>query len=567
MKSGKTIDEIILQHSTRGMDILQNIHPIEHCKIATENFLKLEKGTVFLYTGFYVGGHAETDGPIGTYFLARALNILGYKSIIITDEFCTNFFKEIDTILIPLSGYSEEKYLEILDTYNPICHISIERCGKNTHGKYANMRGKDIGENTAPVDDLFSLGGKTKPTFAVGDGGNEIGMGNFKESIENDLSLVPCVVRCDYPIIASVSNWGAYGFIAYLESFYANNVFPTFNDVDIYLDYIVSLGSVDGVKSENVKSVDGKEWHIEKEILADLKTSIIDHHNTFTMAETYDENSKSQMNIGLQLIEKLLPSLKDNTTLLDIGCGPGNLTNAIYEACLGKNISISGMDIDSAVIKKAQSNYPNINFFVGSFFINQLPSKYDYIFSNEAIHWTPLIPKDFFNENGIIYYFFNEDQKRKYRDWGLENLKNTFQFINNNLSLKAIIQFGLDGQLYNIYKVINETLLELFPNNIKDIKFPLFYPTFDELKSIIDNHTNLEIEEYKIETVALTEKNTHEILGFIKGFIHNSLLSVLGLEKLNQFYISLEKKIKNDIDNIRENQWNHCVLVIKQHVN
>jgi len=48
------IDEVILQHSTRGMDILQKYHPKEHCKDAVNHFSTLEKGTVFLYTGFYI---------------------------------------------------------------------------------------------------------------------------------------------------------------------------------------------------------------------------------------------------------------------------------------------------------------------------------------------------------------------------------------------------------------------------------------------------------------------------------------------------------------------------------
>ncbi len=265
----KSIDEIILQHSTRGMDILQTKYPKEHCKEAVKAFKKLKKGVIFLYTGFYVGGFAETDGPIGTYFLACTLNSLGYKSIIITDKFCKNYFKEIETLYIPLNGYNKDYYETILDEYNPICHFSIERCGKNAEGLYANMRGVDITEFTSPVDELFMLGAKTKPTFAIGDGGNELGLGNFADSVKKDLCLTPCVIKSDFPIIASVSNWGAYGFIAYLEK----ELLPNFDEVDEYLEFIVSLGSIDGVSRKNEKTVDGKDWDIEKNILEDLKRS------------------------------------------------------------------------------------------------------------------------------------------------------------------------------------------------------------------------------------------------------------------------------------------------------
>lgn len=270
----KSVDEVILQHSTRGMDILQEKHPKEHCKEAVEHFVKLEMGTVFLYTGFYVKGFAETDGPVGTYFLAKALNDLGYKAVIITDDYCKDFFREIECVYVPIKGYDTKENLELLELYKPVCHISIERCGRNSNNKYENSRNIDIKEFTAPIDELFELAGENKPTFGIGDGGNEVGMGNFKKSVKEFLSLVPCEVSCDFPIIATVSNWGAYGFIAYLEKYYKKDILPSFDEVDEYLAFIVSLGSVDGIKGIQAHSVDGKEWEIEKDILRGLKEAI-----------------------------------------------------------------------------------------------------------------------------------------------------------------------------------------------------------------------------------------------------------------------------------------------------
>jgi phage terminase small subunit len=98
---------------------------------------------------------------------------------------------------------------------------------------------------------------------------------------------------------------------------------------------------------------------------------------------------------------------------------------------------------------------------------------------------------------------------------------------------------------------------------MKDIKFPLFYPTFKEVKNIIENNTKLMIENHEIKTVDLTESSTDEILGFIKGFAHNSLIGVLGREKLNKVYDKLKQNIENDIEHIRKDQWNHCILELK----
>lgn len=273
MHSFASIEEIVLQHSTRHMDKIQEHFADEHTKKAVKAFLKCPKGVVFIYTGFYVAGFAETDGPIGAYFIARALDELGYEPIIITDSFCEGYFHDIQTLYIPLDGVCMDSFHAILDTHKPLVHIAIERLGQNAEGRYVNSRGVDIKEFTAPLDVLFRLGQESGAlTIGIGDGGNEIGMGSFKEALENKEYFPDyCVIACDYPIIASVSNWGGYGFIAELERVLHVELLPDFEEVDSYLNYIVAHGSVDGIKRESVRSVDGKEWKIEKEILDALK--------------------------------------------------------------------------------------------------------------------------------------------------------------------------------------------------------------------------------------------------------------------------------------------------------
>lgn len=272
MQTFSSIEAITLQHSTRHMDKIQEAFPFEHTKKAAEAFLKLEKGVVFIYTGFYVAGYAETDGPIGAYFLAKAFSQLGFTPVIVTDHFCEDYFLDIKTLYIPLDGLNEEAYRLLLDTYKPVCHFSIERCGHNAEGKYLNSRGVDIKEFTAPVDELFTLGSKSAPTFGIGDGGNEVGMGSFAKILQDKTFFYDyCVVACDYPMIASVSNWGGYGFIAELEKILHVTLLPSFEAVENYLKFIVSKGSVDGIKRESVMSVDGKDWAIEPQILNALK--------------------------------------------------------------------------------------------------------------------------------------------------------------------------------------------------------------------------------------------------------------------------------------------------------
>lgn len=44
-------------------------------------------------------------------------------------------------------------------------------------------------------------------------------MGVLAEEIESELGFKPCIVAVDYLVIATVSNWGAYGVVYYLAMF------------------------------------------------------------------------------------------------------------------------------------------------------------------------------------------------------------------------------------------------------------------------------------------------------------------------------------------------------------
>lgn len=282
------IDEIVLRHTQRGMHILREHQKPELCKTAAEEILSWKKGTVLLATGFYVAGYAETDGPAGTMVMAKALQALGYHPVIVTDSFCRDFFEpeDIETEYLPMDA-DDEICLSVLKKYQPVGMISIERCGKNTEEDYANMRGISIREHTAPVDRIFELAGPNAPdgtirvpTIGVGDGGNEIGMGNLADVIQKELSLVPCRVRTDILVTASVSNWGAYGIAATLEACTGKKVYTQIDGEPVYckvMDFIqktVQTGSVDGVTHERIAHVDGYANGEEEEILKALAEAV-----------------------------------------------------------------------------------------------------------------------------------------------------------------------------------------------------------------------------------------------------------------------------------------------------
>lgn len=269
------IEDIVLRHSKRGMNVLREYMQQDYCKEAAEDILSWEKGNVFLTTGFYVAGNAETDGPAGTVTLAGALQKLGYHPIIVTDEYCREFFemKDLDVVYMRMEA-GEEFCKNVLKKYRPAGMISIERCGRNIRDDYANMRGISIKEHTARTDLFFELTEGKVPSIGVGDGGNEIGMGNVADIITEKLELVPCSIKTDRLVIATVSNWGAYGITAYLAELTGEDIFPEFDEVEEYIKRTVELGSVDGVTGEHIAGVDGFDMTVEREIVEALREKI-----------------------------------------------------------------------------------------------------------------------------------------------------------------------------------------------------------------------------------------------------------------------------------------------------
>lgn len=275
MKTLEKIEDIVLRHSRRSMDVLREYMPRDFCHDAAKEILSWDRGTILLTTGFYVAGFAETDGPAGTMVLAKALETLGYHPVIVTDQFCQGYFecRNLQVEYMPLTE-GMEFCKKVLEKYRPVGLISIERCGKNLVDDYANMRGISIGDNTASVDLLFDMTHGKIPSIGIGDGGNEIGMGNVAGVITEKLSLMPCRTVVDYLVIACVSNWGAYAVTACLEKMTGIQLLMSFGEIYDYIKETVKLGSVDGVTHQNRATVDGYEIEVEEEIINSLHAAI-----------------------------------------------------------------------------------------------------------------------------------------------------------------------------------------------------------------------------------------------------------------------------------------------------
>ncbi len=235
-------------------------------------------GKVGLITGFFVprGDVAapETDGPVGTALLAAALAACGVPARIAVDTpnveavraavRATGEGVAVDEIALGDDGAIEETARRWRQ--EKLSHVvAIERCGPSADGRPRNMRGVDVSPWTARLDALFEGGDWTK--LAVGDGGNEIGMGKLPAGliarhVPNGAEIA-CVTSCDHLVVAGVSNWGAYGLMAALAVLRADwqpliaKFLTAECDLAVTQATVDEAGAVDGVTALREATVDG----------------------------------------------------------------------------------------------------------------------------------------------------------------------------------------------------------------------------------------------------------------------------------------------------------------------
>ncbi len=184
-----------------------------------------------IITGFFVPGAtppaAETDGPAGAALLARAFRDAGLDCRVATDticaQACTVALHAACAGTVPVDAVAPNASPDpVIAAWRDagIDHVlAIERCGPAADGIPRNMRGRDLSDYVAPLDRLFTAG--PWRTIAIGDGGNELGMGSVPPAlIAEHVPLgeaVGCVVPAEHLIAAGVSHWGAYALLAALS--------------------------------------------------------------------------------------------------------------------------------------------------------------------------------------------------------------------------------------------------------------------------------------------------------------------------------------------------------------
>lgn len=165
---------------------------------------------------------------------------------------------------------------------------------------------------------------------------------------------------------------------------------------------------------------------------------------------------------------------KKNAKLLEIGCGPGNITK--YLLSTRADFDIFGIDIAPNMIELAKENNPTASFAImDSRNIDQIKTKYDGIICGFCLPYLSHADSrkfiiDCFNllkEEGLIYISFVEGEPSK-----------------------SDFQVGSSGdRSYFYYYNLNDLKAQLAENNFEEFK--VFNVEYEKTEDEIDIHTIL----------------------------------------------------------------------------
>jgi hypothetical protein len=198
----------------------------------------------------------ENGGPAGLAAIARALSLAKHANLVVLAEETllapiASIMSVVGMTALPLeqariansegspvvtlqpfttdTAAAPFKATTLLDELAPALLFSTERIGRNADGVYCNMRGRDNGIGRARIDHVFDEAIRRGiHTVAVGDGGNEIGMGLVGEAVRSHVKFgdhrvgggagIGAMTSAKVLVTAAVSNWGCYAIAAALAA-------------------------------------------------------------------------------------------------------------------------------------------------------------------------------------------------------------------------------------------------------------------------------------------------------------------------------------------------------------
>ena len=278
----------------------------------------------------------------------------------------------------------------------------------------------------------------------------------------------------------------------------------------------------------------------------------------FHMSENYYVNSSSQKAIGRVVISSAIEIARIHfpnpqiIRVLDIACGPGNLTieflHSLKSSFPNAKIDLMGFDYSEMNVNLLVKNSGGtIKGIVSSFYCLPIQTKdIDIIISNEGFQWQP-----HYAMSKIMFSYLGEPEKRDYELFALQNLETAFRNIYGSLKKggMAVIQFGHHGQIKKIWDLVYDIFNEdPFQEYMNKVNFPVYHPTKKDILILLTRvgflEKNINIDAF---TQDITEETPLAITNFYRAFTQSGLSQFFNPDMLGNFYERMENKL-NEMD-------------------
>ncbi len=287
----------------------------------------------------------------------------------------------------------------------------------------------------------------------------------------------------------------------------------------------------------------------------------------FHMSDDYEYHSSSQKRTGRfviqQTVEMATSQFKNPQKLkvLDIACGPGNLTieffHALQQSFPDTKIDMAGLDYSEHNVKRLiESSGKTVQGIVGSFY--KFPPEIkneDIIFSNHGLHWQPP-----YKMSDIMYMYLGYEERAQFELQALQNFKITMRNIHEAMNDGgiAVLQFGQERQIEKLWDLVHEIFNHSpFKEFKSKVNFPVYHPSVENIYSSLKEAGFAE-ENINLKTFAedLEEDTALDVTNFFRGFTEPGIRQFFTQNNVDVFY----KKIEYELNNTNINEFRKGLL-------
>lgn len=233
-------------------------------------------------------------------------------------------------------------------------------------------------------------------------------------------------------------------------------------------------------------------------------------------ANLYQRHHNFVWEFADNLIELLNPQAGEN--ILDLGCGTGELTAKIAKS----GAQVWGIDSSPEMIKRAQQNYPEIDFKIADArhlqVGMQVGKAFDAVFSNAVLHWI--------TESDSVIRAINQSLK---------------------IGGRFVAEFGGKGNLQAIINAVEKALINIGMVNI-DInkKNPWYFPSIGEYASKLEQQGFSVNYAILFARPTLLDNGDRGIENWLKMFAFPYFEGLTNLQKV-QIIQDVEANLKNQL--------------------